>query len=270
MSLRRLLSPAPEPDALVPGLARGLVLYQPREPRQRAGGTDSLLAVERTTRRSSSISTLSRASRPAGNGRARSTLQLRRADVLIFLGTEAAVDSKWCHTELAMSRSLGRTILPLRLDEGTSHPLVGDRQWIPLTLDGADSLKPLQRALERLDIEALDTLDWDIDPIAVSRAGVLRREPGRRLLRPHRGNRECARPAAPSAPAGHRASPARRGASGCGKSSLVRAGVLPRLRRLEPSWLAAHPMLPRGSLLKALATSFAVASEHSPDASSSG
>jgi TIR domain len=25
--------------------------------------------------------------------------QLRRTDVLIFLGTGAAVDSKWCHTE---------------------------------------------------------------------------------------------------------------------------------------------------------------------------
>src|SRR5262245_61002986 len=66
--------------------------------------------------------------------------QLRKADVTIFLGTRAAAESRWCHTELAMSRSLGRAILPLRLEPGATHPLVADRQWISVDLDGDESL----------------------------------------------------------------------------------------------------------------------------------
>lgn len=191
--------------------------------------------------------------------------QLRRADVLIFVGTAAAVDSRWCHTELAMSRSLGRTILPLRLDGAASHPLVADRQWISLKIDGADGLQPLQRALERLEIDALDTLDWDatvppypgLEFFDENRAGVFY---GRteeiaavleQLRRPHaRGTERLLLVA---------------GASGCGKSSLVRAGVLPRLRRLERSWLVAQPMLPRGSLRDALVRGLASMSGEPPD-----
>jgi hypothetical protein len=171
--------------------------------------------------------------------------QLRRADVLIFLGTKAATESRWCHTELAMSRSLGRTILPLRLEPSAQHPLVADRQWISVRIDAPDSLQGLQRALDRLHIDPHDTLDWEsalspypgLEFFDENRAGVFfgRTEEIATVLeqlrRPHVEGTERLLLVG--------------GASGSGKSSLVRAGVLPRLRRLEPGWVIAPLMTPR-------------------------
>ena len=41
--------------------------------------------------------------------------QLRRTDAVIFLASEASIASPWCFSEISLARSLGRPVLPLRL-----------------------------------------------------------------------------------------------------------------------------------------------------------
>jgi hypothetical protein len=190
--------------------------------------------------------------------------RLRRSDVLIFLGTQAAVDSKWCHTELAMSRSLGRTIIPLRLDDAARHPLVADTQWIRLRIDGPESLEPLAGALHDLEIAADGLPPWDpslspypgLGAFDENQAGVFfgRSEESKEIVELLRSpqSRDTERLLLVT------------GASGCGKSSLVRAAVLPRLRRREPAWVVASPVLPTTTPVAELARALARATNADP------
>lgn len=178
---------------------------------------------------------------------------------MLFLATAAATESKWCHAELVVSRSLGRTIVPVLLEPGAKHPLVRDTQWVHVELNGQGSLRPLEVALERLNIDPLDTLGWDarlspypgLAAYEEDRAGVFfgRDSEIQSVLEPLRR---------PYGEAAERfvliAS-----ASGSGKSSLLRAGVLPRLRRLERGWLVLPTFAPEDAPLEQLARSLAQA-----------
>src|SRR4051812_27896175 len=52
--------------------------------------------------------------------------QLRRADAVLFVGSQASVSSQWCFAELAMARSLGKPIVPVMLTGDGVHPLLAD------------------------------------------------------------------------------------------------------------------------------------------------
>jgi len=57
-------------------------------------------------------------------------LLLRRSDGVLFVGSPASVASQWCFAELAMARSLGKTIVPVTIAPGGRHPLLADTQAI--------------------------------------------------------------------------------------------------------------------------------------------
>src|SRR5688572_12282439 len=59
--------------------------------------------------------------------------QLRRSDAVIFLASEAATVSRWCFSEVSLARSLGRPVLPVRLQPSVQLPLLDDVQWVDLT-----------------------------------------------------------------------------------------------------------------------------------------
>jgi hypothetical protein len=180
--------------------------------------------------------------------------ELRKADVVVFLATAAALDSKWCHSELVLARSLGRTILPLQLEPEAQHPLIGDTQWVRLQADGVPvSLDPLSQALRRLGIDRLDTLEWDprlppypgLVAFDEDRAGVFfgRTEEiaavlDRLVIRNTQARERFVVVSGPS---------------GSGKSSLVRAGVLPRLRLQERPWIVIPAFRPGDRPLRHLA-----------------
>ena len=170
--------------------------------------------------------------------------ELRKADVVVFLGTKASVDSKWCHAELALARALGRKIVPVILEPGGKHPLVGDTQWITLLKAGGDGLQSLADAIRRIGADPAAMLRWDSSlspypgllPFDERRAGVFY---GReqevaaiveRLTWPHAEATERLVFVV--------------GSSGSGKSSLVRAGVVPSLSRLEGGWGIVPPFTP--------------------------
>src|SRR5919107_1666762 len=58
--------------------------------------------------------------------------QLRRSDAVVFLASEASVDSRWCSIEIGLARSLGRPVFPLRLQSEVTLPLLADVQWTDL------------------------------------------------------------------------------------------------------------------------------------------
>ncbi|MCR3748595.1 nSTAND1 domain-containing NTPase [Lentzea californiensis] len=171
--------------------------------------------------------------------RERLHIELRKADAVVCVVSEASVVSSWCTAEVAIADALGCLLLPVQLG-GVIHPLIGHLNHIP----HATAREQLEKALRQFDaggrklakdqepFPGLDAFSTALSAVFFGRdtetralARRVRRGPG--LL-------------------------AVVGPSGCGKSSLVRAGLLAQLAD-DPRWLVMPPWLPGNDPLDALA-----------------
>ncbi|MDX8033269.1 TIR domain-containing protein [Lentzea sp. BCCO 10_0856] len=187
-------------------------------------------------------------------------VQLRKSDGVVFLASDTSVHSRWCFAEVSLARSLGRPVFPVRIAEGAWLELLGDTQWADLA-DGEDAFAKLWRGLRRAGLDPADSFSWDparspypgLEPFGRLDAAVFfgrDQEIGRllELLAPtlrHGGGRFVAII----------------GPSGSGKSSLLHAGLLPRLERLPEQWFVVPPLLPGAQPSRSLAHSISKAFE---------
>jgi hypothetical protein len=170
--------------------------------------------------------------------------QLRRCDAVLFVGSPASVASQWCFAELAMARSLGKTIIPVTVAAGGEHPLLRDTQAIDLAGTDGRGFEQLGGWLRSADLNPERTFAWDsqrspfpgLASFAERDAGVFYgREPEvEELLERVRSTRRryTERLVAVVGP------------SGSGKSSLIQAGLIPRLRRRSQPWLVLPTLRP--------------------------
>lgn len=184
--------------------------------------------------------------------------QLRRTDGVVFLASADSVASKWCFAELSLARSLGRPVFPLRLETAAWLDLLKDVQWLDLTA-GETAFGQLREGLHQAGLRPGDSFVWDpsrspfpgLEPFDWQDAAVFfgrEQEIGRliQLLTSTllRGPGRFVAVAGPS---------------GSGKSSLLRAGLLPRLERLADRWVVVPPMQPGRQPLQSLARSLQAA-----------
>ncbi len=149
---------------------------------------------------------------------------------MVFLASEATVASPCCLLEEGLARSLGRPVFPLRLQPGVQLPLLADVQWTDLA-DAGPGLARLLAGLRSAGLDPADSFPWDphrspypgLVPFATEDAAVFfgRRPETHRLV-------ELLTPTLQRGPG---RLVAVIGPSGSGKSSLVHAGLLPRLAR---------------------------------------
>jgi hypothetical protein len=169
--------------------------------------------------------------------------QLRRADAVVFLASAASAASHWCALEVGLAQSLGTPVFPVRLQPGLRMPLLDDVQWVN-NADGEAGLDRLLHGLRAAGLDPDDSYSWDplrspypgLAPFAFEDAAVFfgrERETARlvELLQPtlQRGAGRFVGIVGPS---------------GSGKSSLLRAGLLPRLRRSPGRWVLLSPLQP--------------------------
>jgi WD40 repeat protein len=184
---------------------------------------------------------------------------LLRSDAVLFLASESSVASQWCFAELALARSMGTPVFPLRASSRATLSLLDDVQWIDLA-EGEPAYQRLWCGLERADLAAVDALAWDptrspypgLRAFSAEDAGVFfgRAEEIRRLtsmVQPilARGGRWVSIV----------------GPSGSGKSSLLHAGLLPRLQRMQRDWVVVPPFVPGTQPTRRLAIALARAHE---------
>jgi WD40 repeat protein len=164
------------------------------------------------------------------------------------------IESRWCIAELFHARAIGKAIVPITIRAHGEARWLAHLQQIDLTRDRDQGVSRLLRALEdvhplmpgRLPYPGLATYTEDDAAVFFGRepetaAGLERLESLRRRGR--------------SAP---------RllvvlGASGSGKSSLVRAGFIARLRRRDSEWFVLPVVRPRASPIDELASVLAAA-----------
>jgi tetratricopeptide (TPR) repeat protein len=183
--------------------------------------------------------------------------ELTRCHAVILVLTPSWLASTWCRIELAQARALGKVILPV-------------------------ICAPLGTGYVLPEVQAVDLVDWDrggIERLA-QRLNAITSEPARGFrLHPDRapypgihafeaedaaiyfGRDDEIRTVVERLDARRTQGGARLlliiGASGSGKSSLLRAGVLPQVARRRREWLALPPVRPEKAPLEAIAKAIA-------------
>jgi len=181
--------------------------------------------------------------------------ELERAQAVILVLTQNWFESSWCFAELALARSRGKAVFPVIISPSGDRFIGDDLQKLDLTKDWAGGLERLARRLTEVALSSRDGFDLpagrapypgflalDQQDAAVyfgrddevrhiiQRVDSRRIEGGRRLLLVV-------------------------GASGTGKSSLLRAGVLPRIRKATQDWIALSAFRPGENPLAAFSAS---------------
>jgi WD40 repeat protein len=169
--------------------------------------------------------------------------KLRSCRAVVALCTDSYLASHWCFAEIALARMEGKPIFALKADplgEKSRLPsILREGQYLDLRRGEEDAYGRLGRGLEQIDLLG-SSGDWDPKRPPYLGLSYYREEDapvffGREAEA--RGGIELLERGAPNLVMVL-------GASGSGKSSLVRAGILPALRREPDDWLLVEPMRP--------------------------
>ncbi len=185
--------------------------------------------------------------------------EMAEAEVVILVLTSNWFESKWCFAEFTQARALGKAIFPL-IEAPVGETVVSaDIQTLDLVKNREDALSRLLKALNEIVLNSRGGFDWDqsrppypgllaLDQpdaaIYFGRDNDVRRLIERLTARRVQGGVKLV---------------AVLGASGSGKSSLIRAGLLPRLKRDKAKWIALPPFRPQVHPLDELAQSVGIA-----------
>ncbi len=171
--------------------------------------------------------------------------EIAASEAVILILTKNWFESKWCFAEFIQARALGKAIFPV-IETPTGETFVSpDIQHLDLVKDREGGLERLGSELTRLALNARGTFPWERSRspfpglLAFGEADAAiyfgRDDDIRRLIERLNARR---------AQGGVRLI-ALLGASGSGKSSLLRAGVVPRLKRDRNHWIVLPPFRPQ-------------------------
>ncbi|MHC4071716.1 MAG: nSTAND1 domain-containing NTPase, partial [Planctomycetota bacterium] len=170
---------------------------------------------------------------------------IRACRAVVVLCSKQSMASKWCFMEITHARALGKPLFPVKIDDCRVDGVLTDRQLIDLTVDKGEGYHRLFRGMLAAGLDPADALDWDgsrppypgLLCFQEQDAAIFfgrGQEIGEGLDLLNKVRR-----------LGQTGLVMVHGASGTGKSSLVRAGLVPRLRRDSRHWLIVGPVRPR-------------------------
>lgn len=203
-------------------------------------------------------------------------LNLRASDAVIAVRSEAYLASAWCFAEIAQARALNKTIIPLNIDgfrgDGLQadsvagrlaramENLLADRQSVDFTSAGADKYDRLKNSLRAAGLDPLNSFPWIVSRPPYPGLHVYESDDAAVFF----GRSEEIHSVLGLLAASRTKHSPRlivvTGPSGSGKSSLVRAGVVPRLGNQQ--WHVLPPFTPGRSPVASLARSFAAYRAH--------
>ena len=193
--------------------------------------------------------------------------EIELSQALLILQSANWSDSKWCDREFICARFLGKPIFQvIEAADGDAGPrIAADLQVLDLRQERAAGLEQLRQQLEAIALSAQGGFPWDgtrppypgLFAFEEEDAPVYfgRDDDNRHLIERLRARRTL----------GGARLLVLLGASGSGKSSLLRAGVLPKLRRSGRGWLVVPPFRPQSQPCQELARALALAAGRGAD-----
>jgi hypothetical protein len=194
---------------------------------------------------------------PAGRDWERELYQrVRTCQAMVVICSKDSMASRWCFMEITHARALGKLLLALKIDDCALDAVLTDRQAVDLTTDGERAYERILQGIAAAGLDPAATFPWDENrppypgllafqeedaAIFFGRADEIAQ--GLELLNRlhHLGEPRVVMIL---------------GASGTGKSSLVRAGLVPRLKRDPERWIVIDPFRPRTNPMRELANVF--------------
>jgi WD40 repeat protein/tetratricopeptide (TPR) repeat protein len=186
-------------------------------------------------------------------------LNIKSSQAVVVLCSAHSMASSWCFAEIAMAKAERKDIFPVRIDAGEFpiYPTLAEFQMLDLTAEDPESVyRRLRADLRRAGLDPEDDFDWDhstrepypgLNVFERDDAGVYfgRIEEAKGVIATLERMRRDGGPRLAVVV----------GASGSGKSSLVRAGVRPRLEKAAKSgdWLVVPPFRPKKRPIEELA-----------------
>jgi WD40 repeat protein len=179
----------------------------------------------------------------------------------IVLLSERWLASRWCFAEFCLAKTLGKEIFPVRIAPCRTDTLLGRLQIIDLPTEGESGYGRLWGGLREAGLDPADDFAVDrtrppypgFNYFEEKDAGIYFGRDAEIKLVLDALTRMSNRREPPLVVV--------IGGSGSGKSSLVRAGVVPRLKKNSKSWIVVPPFRPGRNgvsrLAQALADSFA-------------
>jgi hypothetical protein len=187
--------------------------------------------------------------------------------VVVCVVTGDYVRSRWCFGEIAIAETLGSRLLPLSVEPGVRHPLLGEIQHVTYDEDRQQAAERVCMVLREID--AAGGAGWPdgrspfpgLRPFEVDTHAAFfgRHAEADALVRRLRSADER----------GQAQTLVVIGPSGCGKSSLVRAGLVPAMAR-EPGCATLHPLTPGADPVAALSRVLAAALTRNGDCTRGG
>lgn len=159
--------------------------------------------------------------------------KLRLCRGMIVLVSKNWLDSKWCFAELTHAKSHGKSIFPILIDDAFAVPAEMS-EWQGIRLSDPDIWQRLEEGLEKADLAPDNDFPWPVDGLPDCPY------PGLSSFEAHHAgiyfgrDKEIQELRERFSQMANRGQPRLLyviGASGSGKSSLVKAGLLPRLAR---------------------------------------
>jgi WD40 repeat protein len=185
--------------------------------------------------------------------------EVEQSQAVIIVQTPNWLASKWCFAEFTQARALGKAIFPAIVAPTGDTLISPDIQALNLLSDHDGGLERLKRELVRIALDAQGGFTWDSNrppfpgllafdeedaAVYFGRDDDIRRLIERLEARRAQGGAKLI---------------ALLGSSGSGKSSLLRAGVIPRLKRGGHNWIVTPAMRPRLRPVDELASALAAA-----------
>ena len=193
--------------------------------------------------------------------------QLRACRAVLVLCSEYSMSSNWCFAEIAFAKSLGKDVFPIRVQPcwcakqpcTCINPILTSKQIVDLTGEREAAYQRIWRGLREAGLDPADMFEWDGDRAPYPGLNAFQEEDCAVFF----GREKDIRDGLDSLNRMQRLGAGRAlivlGSSGSGKSSLVRAGLLPRLRRSADRWLVLPTLRPQGAPIRELAIALAAA-----------
>lgn len=195
---------------------------------------------------------------PGENWERRLYREIQRAQAVVLVLTPNWLASNWCFAEFTQARALGKSIFPVIFSPIGDQFFASDIQSIDITREFEGGFELLRRSLTEVALNTQGGFQWDgerspfpgLMSFTEEDAAIFfgRDEDIRRIIERLNARRAQGGPRIQLLLA----------ASGAGKSSILRAGVIPRLRRDTANWVLLGPVRPEARPVRNLFRQIAV------------
>lgn len=169
--------------------------------------------------------------------------KLRECRVVIVLCSHVSMASRWCFAEIAHAKALGKEVFPIKIDDCKVDPILTGKQIIDATAQWDDAYRRLEKGLLAVGLDPKNLFEWDTRRSPYPGLLAFQEQDAAIFFGRDKEIRDGQALLNRLRQFGGPRLTLMLGASGSGKSSLMRAGLLPRLKR-DQQWIVISPFRP--------------------------